>query len=67
MPPEDTKILDFNQYEKSDKAAFIIYVDLECLVEKIDGYKKNSKHILSGVSMSTISSLMMYSETKWSY
>ena len=64
MPPEDTKILDFNQYEKSDKAAFIIYVDLECLVEKIDRCKKNPKHILSGFSMSTISSPMMYSETK---
>ena len=38
MPFEDTKILGFNQYKKSDKAAFIIYVDLECLIEKIDGW-----------------------------
>ena len=38
---EDTKILEFNQYQKSDKAPFIIYPDLECLIEKIDGCKNN--------------------------
>ena len=32
MPYEDTKILEFNIYQKSDKAAFVIYVDLECLI-----------------------------------
>ena len=39
MSSEDTKILEFNQYQKSDKAPFIIYADLECLIEKIDGCK----------------------------
>ena len=29
MPSEDIKILEFNQYQKSDKALFIIYADLE--------------------------------------
>ena len=56
----DTKILEFNQYEKSDKALFIIYVDLECLIEKVDGCKNNpenlsttkvGKNIPSGFSM----------------
>ena len=28
MPFEDTKILEFNQYQKSDKAPVIIYADL---------------------------------------
>ena len=65
MPSEDTKILEFNQYQKSDKAPFIIYADLECIIEKIDGCKNNpesssttkvSKHISSGFPMSTISS-----------
>ena len=42
MPSEDTKILEFNQYKKSDKAPFIIYAHLEYLVEKIDGCKKKS-------------------------
>ena len=37
MPSEDTKILEFNQYQKSDKAPFIIYADLECIIERIDG------------------------------
>ena len=65
MPSEETKILEFNQYLKSDKGPFIIYDDIESLIEKTDGCKKNpeksstrklSKHILSGYSMSTISS-----------
>ena len=29
MPSEDTKILEFNQYQKSDEASFIIYSDHE--------------------------------------
>ena len=65
MSFEDTKILNFNQYQKSDKASFVIYADLEFLIEKIDGCKNDSensfttkvdKHVLSGFSMSTISS-----------
>ena len=28
MPAEDTKILEFNQYQKSDEAPFIIYANL---------------------------------------
>ena len=65
MPSEDTKILEFNQYQKSDEAPFIIYADLECIIEKIDRCKNNpeissttkvSENIPSGFSMSTISS-----------
>ena len=36
---EDTKILEFNQYQKSDKAPFIIYVDFKYIIEKIDDVK----------------------------
>ena len=63
MISEDTEILEFNQYQKSDKAPFIIYVALQCLIEKIDGCKNNpenssatkvSGHIPSGFSMSSI-------------
>ena len=43
MPSEDTKILEFNQYQKSDKAPFIIYADLDCMLEKIDACKNNSE------------------------
>ena len=63
MPSEYTKILEFDQFQKSDKAPLIIYADLECIIEKIDKCKNNpensstttvSKHIPSGFSMSTI-------------
>ena len=43
MPFEDTRILEFNQYQKSDKEPFIIKVDLECIIEKIDERKNNSE------------------------
>ena len=39
MPSQDIKILEFNQYQQSDKATFITYGDLECLKEKIDRCK----------------------------
>ena len=64
-PSEDTKLLEFNQYQKSDETPFITYADPECIIEKIDRFKnspenssatKVSKHIPSGFSMSTISS-----------
>ena len=40
MSFKDAKILEFNQYQKSDKATFIIYADFDCLIEKIDECKK---------------------------
>ena len=60
MPSDDTKILEFNQYQKLDIAPFIIYPNLECIIEKIDGCKNNpenlattkvSEHIPSGFSI----------------
>ena len=65
MPSEDNKILEFNQYQKPDKVPFIIYADLECLIEQTDRCKNNpenlsttkvSEHISSGFSKFTISS-----------
>ena len=62
---KNTEILELNQYQKSDKAPFIICADLECIIEKINGCKNNpenssitevSEHILSGFSILTISS-----------
>ena len=62
---EDTKIMEFNQYQKSEKVPFIIYADIERIIEKIDGCKNNPgnssatkvrEHIPSGFSMSTVSS-----------
>ena len=44
MPSEDTKISEFNQYLKCGKASFIIYADLECIMEKIDENKNNPEN-----------------------
>ena len=35
MPSEDTKILELNQYRKSDKAPFVIYAALEFIIERL--------------------------------
>ena len=65
MPYKGTEILEFNQYQKYDKALFVIFADLERLIEKIVGCKtspenssttKVGEHIPSDFSMSTISS-----------
>ena len=62
MLSEDTKILEFNQYRKTETPS-IIYADLESLIKRIDGFKnkfekssttKEDEHIPSGYSMSTI-------------
>ena len=62
MPEENNKILNCNQGEKSMKVPFIIYVDLECLLEKMntchDDPEKSSstkinKHTPSGYSLFT--------------
>ena len=39
MHSEETKILEFNQYQKSDKESFIIYADPEYIIEKIEYVK----------------------------
>ena len=66
IPSEETKILEFNNHEKYDKAPFIIYADLELLTENNDGSKNNpensfttktGEHIPSGFSMAAISSI----------
>ena len=41
MPSEDTKILEFNQYQKFDKALFINFSDLECIMKKVDRCKNH--------------------------
>ena len=41
MPDESNKILKCNYGEKSLKAPFMIYADLECLLEKIHSCQNN--------------------------
>ena len=38
---EDIKILEFYQFQKSDKTPFVIYADPESLIKKIDGCENN--------------------------
>ena len=62
---ENTKTLEFNQYQKYYRVSFIIYGYLKCVIEKIHGYKSNpenssttkvNEHIPSGFPKTTISS-----------
>ena len=62
MPNEDNKIIKYDQGEKSMKSPFIIYADLECLLEKISTCYNNleessttkiNKHTPSGYSLFT--------------
>ena len=61
IPSEGSKLLEFNQYQESDKEPFSIYADLECLIKKTDECKNNpessnttkaGKHIILDFSMS---------------
>ena len=62
MPNEDNKILKYNHREKSMRAPFIIYADLESLLEKMETCYNNpekssttkiNKHTPSGYSLFT--------------
>ena len=63
MPSEKDKILEFNQYMKSDKMSCIIYAEIVSLIKKIGGCANNPEkssttkiveHIPCGYSMSII-------------
>ena len=43
MPKEDEKILKYNLGEKSLKAPFLIYADLECILKKEQSRQNNSE------------------------
>ena len=62
---ENTKTLEFNQYQKYYRLPFFIYRYLKCVIEEIHGYKSNpenssttkvNEHIPSGFPKTTISS-----------
>ena len=62
MPTKDNNIIKYNQGEKSIKMPFTIYVDLECLLEKMSTCQNNpnkscttkiNKHTPSGYSLFT--------------
>ena len=62
IPNEDKKIIKYNQGERSIRSPFIIYADLECLLQKISTCYNNAeesstteihKHTPSGYSLFT--------------
>ena len=62
MPTKDNNIIKYNQGEKCIKLSFVVYVDLECLLEKISACQNNpnesstteiNKHIPSAYSIFT--------------
>ena len=62
MPTKDNNIIKYNHGEKSMKLPFLIYADLECLLEKMITCQNNpnkssttkiNKHTPSGYSIST--------------
>ena len=62
MPTKDNNIIKYNQGEKSIKLPYVVYADLECLLEKMSTCQNNpnessttviNKHMLSGYSIFT--------------
>ena len=54
MPNEANKIIKYNQGEKSIKSPFIIYADLECLLEKISTcYNNREKSLTTEINKHT--------------
>ena len=62
MPTKDNNTIKYNEGEKSIKLPFVVYADLECLLEKISTCQNNlresssteiNKHTLCGYSLFT--------------
>ena len=47
MPTKDNNTIKYNQGEKSIKLPFVIYADLECLLEKISTFQNNPNESLT--------------------
>ena len=48
MPNDNNKILKYNHGEKSLKAPFMIYADLQCLPEKMHSCQNNPEKSYTG-------------------
>ena len=61
MPNEDNKIIKFNQGEKSIRSPFIIYADLECLLEKISTcYNNREESSITEINKYTPSGYLLF-------
>ena len=52
MPDAGNKILKYSYGEKSLKAPFMIYVDLECLLEKMHSCQNNLENLIQRKKLS---------------
>ena len=60
MPKENDKILKYNHGEKSVKVRFIIYEDLESLLEKISTRHNNPKKLTTKINKHTPSGYSLF-------
>ena len=66
MPEEDNKILKYSQVEKSMKVSFIIYADLECLLEKISAcYNNPAKSSTTKINKHTPSGYLLFTHSSF--
>ena len=47
MPTKDNNAIKYNHGEKSLKLAFVVYADLECLLEKMSTCYNKTRRIIS--------------------
>ena len=45
MLSEDTKVLEFNKYRKSDKTLSIVHVDLKSLIKTNENFKSSEVYL----------------------
>ena len=65
MPEEDNKILQYNHGEKSIKVPFIIYADLESLLEKMNTCHNNlAKSSAAKINIHTPSGYSFFAHIK---
>ena len=61
MPNEENKILEYKENQKSQKAPFVIYSDLECLLEKTNDDNNGNKQTTT-VNNQTPSGYSIYTQ-----
>ena len=60
MPSEDTKMLEFDENQKSDNTLYIIYADLEFLIKEVGECKNNPEKPSTKNQMKIFHQLFQY-------
>ena len=64
---EKGKILELNQYAKSDKMQYIFYVDIESLIRNMDGWFNNKNRWAYSLWILNVNNLGIWSHRKQTY